>query len=577
MKQTFRGYARDQLARYQLLASRHGFSWWVMLVFSIPGTASQVMVDFVRHGGDWGLWWSVALVTLGMTAMAFWVARTLYEAANFQSARFVFIAYLVLGFIRGLTVYATTQELGLADPRDLWYRLTVAPYFAVVWFSVAMILVGSTREYIDARDALAVERAALESATRGASLQLDSRRAELQARVLGVVSPALADLKRRSKNLTEQSQIAQLVASVQNMADNIVRPLSHRISTEQVDIELDHSVGKSSSRESRLPETIAVNLYPGWGAAIAVATLAGPVVRNHGLLFFLQAAPVVAIVVFGVLAAVQSIRGWRKLKLAYVGALYYSAYVTPALLSLILTNGTPIEIYGDEPAMLMALMIFVGTVMLGVNLTTAFQRHSLQRLRDTNHTLNLLEQRLNQQAWVERRRVATVLHGSVQGALYAAAMQLSNTTVEDAATAKTALERVEAALASVSEEASPKVDLLAELKNHKELWADSVDISLNVSAEVAKAAEANEASAEAMVEVLREAMNNGVKHGEAKHIRVQLTLQEPGLVQVLVTNDGNKVRPSEPHMGSELFDELTHRWSVRDVPNGVQFWAQMVV
>ena len=577
MATKFRGYMRDQLQRYRHLAARYGLSWWVLFVFSIPGTASQVMVDYVRTGGDWGLWWIASAVTLAMTAMAFWVARTLYAAGNFHSARFVYIAYLLLGFIRGLTVYAITQELGLAHASDLGYRITVAPYFALVWFSVSMILVGSTKDYLEARNALAEERATLEAATREASSKLESRRAELQARVLGVVSPALADLKARSKNLSDQAQVDQLLASVQNLADNIVRPLSHRISREQVEIELGQGAHSKARFQIRLPKTISVNLFPSWGAAIAVATLAGPVVKYHGLGFYLQAAPVVAIVVFGVLAAVQSILGWRRISVARAIGIYYLSYLTPAAVSLVLTNGTPLQIEGNEPAMLIALMLFVGTVMLGVNMTTAFQRSSLQRLRDTNHKLNLLEQRVTQQAWMERRRVATVLHGSVQGALYAAAIKLGSSDLQTAASAKAALEAVEAALDSVSQEAAPKVDMVQEMQNQKELWAGAVDIVLNFSDEAIRAVSTNEASSEALVEVLREACNNSVKHGDATRVEVQLTLKEPGLVQVLVTNNGHPIVPSEPNYGSEMFDELTHRWSIRDVPNGVQFWAQMVV
>jgi two-component sensor histidine kinase len=71
-------------------------------------------------------------------------------------------------------------------------------------------------------------------------------------------------------------------------------------------------------------------------------------------------------------------------------------------------------------------------------------------------------------------------------------------------------------------------------------------------------------------EILKEAVSNAVRHGDAERAWVEVSRtgeKTEAIVEIQVTNDGRiPVTGERRGLGSQLLDELTLEWSLESVP-----------
>ena len=64
-------------------------------------------------------------------------------------------------------------------------------------------------------------------------------------------------------------------------------------------------------------------------------------------------------------------------------------------------------------------------------------------------------------------------------------------------------------------------------------------------------------------EILKEAVSNAVRHGEAKNVAVEIDRVDDFELSILVTNDGLPLSAQKRlGVGSRLIEELTTDWSI---------------
>lgn len=577
MAATFSSIYLDQRSRFSYLAKKHGFQWWVLWLFSIPAMSSQVLLDKERLGGTTFLWWVAGLITFAVTAMSFGIARSIFNQIQAKSVAFVLITYAVIGELRGLTLFALTQELNLAQTSEIGYRLLVAPFFALVWMSISLVVVGGIREQNQSLSELATERSHLRRRANAANTQLQTLRAEIAGRVTGVVAPALADLNNKLANLGNKAGASEAVAAMQHTVDDIVRPLSHQISTESIAIPPLPETGRKLGRRGLFPKRVKISLYPAWVSLLLLATMIGPTSAFRSLDLALAISFLTAVLMLGLLSIAQVLIGDREFKPTLAVVLYLVIYSWVALVTSVIFEATALEVSRPQSSLIAMLILFVGVNAMAIGMASAYQRYTLERYRITNRSLNLIEQRLSQQAWLEQRRVAALLHGSVQGALYAAAIRLANMKKPNAKEIQETLAEIDQALDEIRAGQDNNFDLVAAFDSYKDLWSDSVVIDVSYSESFLSAVRLNRAAGESILEVLVEACNNAVKHGKATAIQVAVGLADDGLALVSVMNQGSQLGEGERSFGSSLFDQLTFGWSRKNTDAGVEFNAQVVV
>jgi len=170
-----------------------------------------------------------------------------------------------------------------------------------------------------------------------------------------------------------------------------------------------------------------------------------------------------------------------------------------------------------------------------------------------------------------RRRLAFVLHGSLQGALHAAALKITEASEIDQGVVEGI--RLDLAVALSFLDGSPRAgdstrtsETIDELTS---VWDGSrqVTASLDHATEQALAADAD--ADEAIAEVIREAVNNAFRHGKAGIVEIEVVMST-GLspagsrqIAISVRDDGSGYPvESTPGLGSALLDELCNSWSL---------------
>ncbi|MGI9196622.1 MAG: hypothetical protein ACR2KE_04085 [Candidatus Nanopelagicales bacterium] len=171
----------------------------------------------------------------------------------------------------------------------------------------------------------------------------------------------------------------------------------------------------------------------------------------------------------------------------------------------------------------------------------------------------------------DRRHLARVLHGVVQPRLVARALQLQRT---DGPLDVDELEVEIVALLSHETDSLETIDVRRALQDVSEIWADTVDVVVDVPEAVTELLTSYPPCSLAISEVACEAVNNAVLRGGAQSVAVAVRV-EGASVRLRVANDtGAMPRPlGPPGMGSELYQELADSWEITAGPGGVEFQA----
>jgi signal transduction histidine kinase len=179
--------------------------------------------------------------------------------------------------------------------------------------------------------------------------------------------------------------------------------------------------------------------------------------------------------------------------------------------------------------------------------------------------LAILNSQLRQEVWLNRRRIASILHGSVQAALYASAIKLAKsqqptqTEIED-------VQRDITAAINKLESGEGTENFVDVLRQIKEVWEGAVEVELpEMTPQILNQLESNQVASACASEVVREAVSNAVKHGKAEHVVIALEQTNPHLLGITVTNDGQPLPAEiEAGYGSTILDEVAFAWQLEN-------------
>ncbi len=186
-------------------------------------------------------------------------------------------------------------------------------------------------------------------------------------------------------------------------------------------------------------------------------------------------------------------------------------------------------------------------------------RNRLERVnQDLKHELSLFDQQL----WLARRHWQFIVHGTVQSALTAALTRLQSSDCDETTLELVTqdLNRAERALMNPPEHVIDLPESLAELQS---VWRGIVNIKINITERATKPLMGNNSACVCVNEIVKEAVSNAVRHGQAKTINVEIDREGQVALHIKVSNDGLpiKQRP-KAGLGSRLIKELTTSWSL---------------
>lgn len=560
------------------IGSKHSLDWWVLALAAIPAIESQIGFDAYRLGGAFYKWAVTGLAGMAVLTAVFLLARKIV-LPNLKTSRpfLVLSIYASAGLLRGIAIHEIAEAFALEDHSQRLYRYLIAPVFTTVLLSTFAIVVSSLRGYRDSLVSLSRDRARLRMASINLKSSLEKTRTELQTRILGVLEPAIAELERRLEAINDATSLRSALEALKNTVEDVVRPLSHDVAEanfEQLVMQTTETVSQDTRQQRfKLP----VTLHPIWAASICGVIGLGPALVSRSASNSAMASLALALVMWLLLGSVNLVTRGKTFRLGASGFIYVASFTLGAgvfILASGLVNAYPSL---AEQTQIIALVTLLGVVMFLFDWAEIYRTRNLSSARNVNSQFELLNSRLRRQVLLEHRRMAGVLHGQLQGALYAAAIRLNQSGQPNHFLIENLKSEIQQALAELTHKSTPGERFDVVLGQMISMWEDAVKFETVFEFGAMKALNKNRDAAECAIEVIREGINNAIKHGKATKITIELAMTDV-FIEVKLINDGATLPDdTKPGYGSEVLSEYTHKWWRRTSDNGVELGAQVLI
>lgn len=472
----------------------------------------------------------------------------------------VVTGYVLAGAVRGLTLQYLLYGLGAADSGYSNYRLiggVVVMTTGLVWAALAF---GIKAEWGAKRATLRGTKQQLESLLEDSENRLEVEASDTMSKIESMLQtallPELADSPRRA------------LTKLQSLINDTLRPLSASLASNQPKLELvrlDPTAYRFRWRtllthlrlkESSRPLTIGVIL-----ATLAVNGFVQyiPNVSATWLLFLS----------FAVIAASLGVS--RYLLAPLVDSLSPALRVIAVLAVLFLCGfggGLAVLSLAEDQVVTYSLSINAGVAsallgsLFGINHAAAKEIEAIElQLNNYEHRLRWTIAALNGQHWLQKKQFARKIHGPIQSEVAAAAIRIerSLSTGEVSESGEEALQNLRDRLARILADTKGISDVRPVLAEIAETWHGLCQIDFELSLETESALREDSVCVETVLEIVREACSNAIRHGSAEHIRITIEFVEPDLVALVVRNDGSRIEAnSRRGVGSAYLDDCTY-------------------
>lgn len=450
-------------------------------------------------------------------------------------------------------------------------RAANAVLAVTIWQIYLSVVVSDTKKFRIADEELELALAKEKKLELVAVEQLES----LRLRVAGEVTAAL---NVAFEKLAMRNRLDQTSAQLRDLIDAVIKPLSERLSSREPD-DVDFYLSEAETgkaRRSTLKKALitVVNVRPFdravVPAAIAVLTnfsryWAGDPVPPWAL-FILCWADFTVLMHFGAVLqkAIQqkvSQKVWFALAIGYT--IFASAF-DALLTQVVFQQLSPIrflELFTGS-----ILVLAVSAIGRGLYLD---RKKVLDEMRVTTSRLTWMNARLRQLIWVEKRRLARLVHGDIQSRIMATALSIE-LGVQDQSELKNSLEALrkncELALVLPVNQTS----FITFIESLQELWSASLLIENQIPEELIRTVELDSVLVDTLIELVREGVTNSVKHGSATKITVKANTSpdaiSPGSSLLFIQLEDNGISKSDLESrrgsGSILLDQITASWQL---------------
>jgi len=581
-----RGAVATLRAALAPLGSPGALSLRVGLIIFPLGVAATLVGEMAHYGGDPVPW--AAAAALGQLALlaCLIVARRLLCASGDPDPLAVVGAFAVAGVARSLVFAVAAVQLGALDTIDLAYRVAGFLFNGTFLAFIAWAVALHDRHHTLVRQ---LERARLRLAARERTLDAELARAEaeLSGAVRASIEPALHALDAALSAATTETGGRAVLADVERLIDGEIRPLSRRLAGEEpAAAEIDDPTGPRPT--ARVPLPRAMPLAAGFrpvlvATGFAVAAIPSAI-RDFAPVELPGYLLAIWLYFWAALAVGRRLVGERTVPVALAAVVAVVAHgVVGGLAPLVLqAAGLPFP-RGISPLAVALTGAFAGTIVVLSHLVTARRARTEADLRAVNGRLEEAVAMIRRRRSVVRRRLAYVLHGSLQGALHAAAIRLGTAGVPDAALVASIRADIAAAYArlGVDQPRDGVPQTLAALDEMAGVWDGVRTLNTTVERGAEAALMDDPDTDSAVAEVIREAVNNAIRHGGARTVEIRVTPAHagsgrPAALAIVVRDDGAGLGdPGRAGLGTRLFDELCTWWRHVDTGRGTVFEAEV--
>ena len=541
------------------------FKTRTLALFAIPSFAVVILSNQSRLGGEIWQWVALGCIAYAVTISVLLAFRFTVLPASDRAPKIslTMVAFFAAGTIRGFVVWLVGNEWGLIPPDDLLFRITTGFLLVFGGLSTLSIFEASRIRQIRSLNALESEKANLDDLRLGIRERIRESQRELLAKVEEIIRPIVEQL-RSDLTVAGSKSAAQ---NIQVAVDNLIRPMSREMGQ-----------AGSAFEQSLMQDVVAVSNLKSqrnWPKAVAIGSMMVPALTVFAVLTTAIGPLSLALGTNAAFAFVLVVAStglvswaWQRLFRAVNAAIWIALLVSLVPAALVpITSEFTLGLFGwSLPAAVIqqysVLLLFTILISFALQIGRTLRAQNEEQLKGIVHELGVLNSQLRQEVWFNRKRAAAVLHGPVQAALYASAMRLKTQSISNEELTRTLQADIEKALARLdsSNSIEPFESVLEQIED---VWQGLAKVShQSISAGTKAALDANPTAASCVLEIVREAVSNAIKHGKASEIELQVEATEQFL-QVTVQNNGAPLSPDAvAGYGSQILDEVCYEWSL---------------
>jgi len=181
----------------------------------------------------------------------------------------------------------------------------------------------------------------------------------------------------------------------------------------------------------------------------------------------------------------------------------------------------------------------------------------VRRLQDVVERFARENKLFEQRMWVARHIWYTLLHGSVQSAVTAAALRSTATDSKSPTVKALIMADLNRAMEVLRNPVPERLQLEEQLEDLKKTWDGLVQITIEVPDVLVKDINTSRESVIIFNELLKEVLSNSVRHGQSTIVQITFEQVTPGEVKVLVLNNGTKPQKNAAQsIGTTIYNSL---------------------
>jgi signal transduction histidine kinase len=569
-----------RFGRYYLQFSNNlAFTNRTLIIAGFPLILTNLTLDYGRAPGSLLQWFGASSVGFLLMVLASLIVRKIFNAFEIPKPLYL-PTYVLLGVVRGIGIYLTGLNLGIVSENEITYRLVGSGIYVFCVLPIATILVSNFDRANSTLKALQAQTLRRAKRLNSMKIEIAEQKAEIAGRVSGLLMPVISELMQRV-NAAKSSDIGKQISALRNTVDTVVRPLSQTVAQEgnqlsdpQVDLD-------RASLLARLNPKTKLNVgqlfLPGLSTFLLTLMCSSPILTFGGVQIGSSILGVMAVATYGVLRLYK--RVFRNLQLRAIPAaiLEMSAYAAVTELVVLAIEILSPHLIEIAAVRLISLNLIFAFVFFVAQSRYQLLQQASQSLEEVNRELELLNAQAKQELWINRRRIATVLHGPVQAALYASAMRLSQTKRPSKKLLQEVNRDLGEALEALRFKQTEVTSIRSVVREIIDVWSGVCEIYFNLPKAIYDITKNSPNLAESFVEIIREATSNAIKHGGATEIEVNARLAD-GVIRLEVLNNGKPPTKKEASTGygTQILNELALSWSLDSVEAKTLFRAEIV-
>lgn len=485
------------------------------------------------------------------------------------------------GSSRNLGVGLFSLWSGL-DDSSLWlFRFAGGFLMGIAIYTIWAFLDGARIEYLGSLRHLADTQSDLAATRLQMPEQIASTNEGLQQRTKQALFPQLAAIKELLASFSDSSEV---VEHLRYTITEQIRPMMQEISRDQPKPFQTRNIRQYRNISAALPARFILHdkLMVTWSSIIELIGLSMWLIvlgSKNGLL------DIVAL--FAIYFTVMSI-----FKYILPNGMQFKRATAVVLTSFFAFTASLAEIAYihfvlDYP--FLQFLMFAGfAVLSGVIGPVVLLQVSVRNERRTEiekqiagdlHAIAKENSLFAQRLWVFRKRWLLILHGNVQSSLTAALTRLESAEKVDAVLLELVMQDLRRAELAVESNLTEPVNLANGILELKAVWQGICDVRVNISERAKRALEQRDDSAFCVNEILKEAVSNAVRHGDANEAVVTVDRVTDDILHIEVANNGTVPAKSSENrgIGSDLLNEVCLSWSLETENKLVRLAAELPV